>query len=524
MHVLRIAIALLAHLVLLKAEDTGYELLVQSAPEAWERNCTTVDAESIGQLNGVFMQPSVGIFELGGTSFTAALDGFGKMHRFEFDVESSQVCVAAKIIPTGFYNQSIEAGTIALGILFEETTPPRSCPNPMCNLMGANDNVFVNTIEIDGHFFVLTDTPQWVEMDADSMGIVDVWAWNESDSVVQNFHMGMLGSAHPLVRPGKTGDDARVVGIQSDMPMGFGHTQLDVWAVDPSNPHRRELLNRVNMDELLDDAWMPYLHSFGLTEDLAVLPLMPVNVDMTQVMKGQPLKTAFSDVPSMPNGTSMFVVAPLDGSDTTTYTVPEFFFIHTVNTFVDEKSGEIVIDLSTAKSNPLVGSGVDIDAIRNKTQRDEVDHMVVKRFRLDPSDGSSTVETISDPAMSTDFIKPNPRVNGLEYCYYWADVWDYVEGIWGSMAVVKQDLCSGDVEQGRMFWHRAGWFPSEPTMVPSDTEGAEEDEGDVLFTALEGATGITYLVVVDAMTMESKLEMPLDGHIPFTTHGQFYSW
>ena len=58
----------------------------------------------------------------------------------------------------------------------------------------------------------------------------------------------MLGSAHPLVRPGKTGDDARVVGIQSDMPMGFGHTQLDVWAVDPSNPHRRELLNRVNMD------------------------------------------------------------------------------------------------------------------------------------------------------------------------------------------------------------------------------------------------------------------------------------
>ena len=58
----------------------------------------------------------------------------------------------------------------------------------------------------------------------------------------------MLGSAHPLARPGKTGDDARVVGIQSDMPMGFGHTQLDVWAVDPSNPHRRELLNRVNMD------------------------------------------------------------------------------------------------------------------------------------------------------------------------------------------------------------------------------------------------------------------------------------
>ena len=92
------------------------------------------------------------------------------------------------------------------------------------------------------------------------------------------------------------------------------------------------------------------------------------------------------------------------------------------------------------------------------------------------------------------------------------------------MAVVKQDLCSGDVEQGRTFWHRAGWFPSEPTMVPSDTKGAEEDEGDVLFTALEGATGITYLVVVDAVTMESKLEMPLDGHIPFTTHGQFYSW
>ena len=82
----------------------------------------------------------------------------------------------------------------------------------MCNLLGANDNVFVNTVEVDGHFFVLTDTPQWLEMDPESMDIADVWTW--TDSFLEPFHIGMLGSAPPLARPGKTGDDARVVGIQ----------------------------------------------------------------------------------------------------------------------------------------------------------------------------------------------------------------------------------------------------------------------------------------------------------------------
>ena len=43
-------------------------------------------------------------------------------------------------------------------------------------------------------------------------------------------------------------------------------------------------------------------------------------------------------------------------------------------------------------------------------------------------------------------------------------------------------------------------------------------------TALEGKSGTTYLIVADAATMESTLEMPLEGHIPFTTHGEFYHW
>ena len=62
---------------------------MQSAPEEWKRTCSTVKDGSLG-ITGVFMQPSAGIFEMGNTAFTAVLDAFGKMHRFEFNAAENQ--------------------------------------------------------------------------------------------------------------------------------------------------------------------------------------------------------------------------------------------------------------------------------------------------------------------------------------------------------------------------------------------------------------------------------------------------
>lgn len=67
---------------------------------------------------------------------------------------------------------------------------------------------------------------------------------------------------------------------------------------------------------------------------------------------------------------------------------------------------------------------------------------------------------------------------------------------------------------------RTNWYPSEAFMVPA-LNGAE-DEGLLYFTALNGETGETFLVVANAQTMETVSEAGPFPRIAFTTHGEFY--
>jgi hypothetical protein len=107
-------------------------------------------------LSGSFILPTVGQFEVGAMSFQVRelhfaslppflvffyldsltsdfslefyyglqgiLDGFGKLNRF--DIRQGQVCFTARMMDTGFYNDSIALQKVAPAVLFEQTAPP----------------------------------------------------------------------------------------------------------------------------------------------------------------------------------------------------------------------------------------------------------------------------------------------------------------------------------------------------------------------------------------------------------------
>ena len=78
-----------------------------------------------------------------------------------------------------------------------------------------------------------------------------------------------------------------------------------------------------------------------------------------------------------------------------------------------------------------------------------------------------------------------------------------------------------------MYWHKDNYFPSEATFVPaasSSSKGSRpaEDQGVLLFTAVHGETGQSYLMVVDASDMSTIEEIPVPGVVTFTTHGEWY--
>jgi carotenoid cleavage dioxygenase-like enzyme len=79
-----------------------------------------------------------------------------------------------------------------------------------------------------------------------------------------------------------------------------------------------------------------------------------------------------------------------------------------------------------------------------------------------------------------------------------------------------------DVERGEhATWTQDGQYPGEPVFVPEP--GAEaEDAGVLLSVVLDAARGTSFLLVLDAATLEERARAEVPHHIPFSFHGQFF--
>jgi carlactone synthase/all-trans-10'-apo-beta-carotenal 13,14-cleaving dioxygenase len=457
--------------------------------------------------------PSIGQFEMGDRRFVGFLDCYGKMHRF--DIRGDTVCATYRMMESAFYNESKQTGTIGAGLLFFETEPPRETPwylGPVANMppFAPNDNTFVNTIRLGDELLSLTDSYAMLAVDPKTMRV-------KREKEFKDDLKGLVcytGSAHPL-RDAKTGDWIDFVGNVKNMLSGT--TTLRLYRLGEQQPDFRRSITDLDFES------SPYMHSFGLTENFVVLPRMPVKFSATEVAI-KPMAAAFEEVDLTEEGPeNAFHIAPLDGSKAWIKQLPTdqpLWYVHTANAF--EREGEIVIDLTTCPQNPF-SADLTLAASRDKGTRDlgaVGGKNLVKRFVIPLSDDQPVrSEVISDPDTSTDFPCINPGFRAKEHCFYWAVEWFATSDSYADMAIVKHDICGGEK---KLTWRRENWYPSEATMVPSDRAGAAEDEGVLIFTALEGATGNSYLLGVDAQTMELVSEAGPFPRIPFSTHGQFY--
>lgn len=179
------------------------------------------------------------------------------------------------------------------------------------------------------------------------------------------------------------------------------------------------------------------------------------------------------------------------------------------------------MDLGAFDSSPFAKTAqMDIAMFLNKTVRDANPvRNVVRRLHFHfsgPLAGEVTTQDFDQVAGSmSDFFRIHPDYNGLPYCIYYATQWWADGENYASMAIVKHDVCKGV----KTFWQRPNMYPGEPEMIPGPS-GAEED-GVVMFVALDGEKGTSKLVVLDAETFAELEVTELSVHIPFTAHGQF---
>jgi torulene dioxygenase len=84
-------------------------------------------------------------------------------------------------------------------------------------------------------------------------------------------------------------------------------------------------------------------------------------------------------------------------------------------------------------------------------------------------------------------------------------------------ALIKHDNSEA---QKHLLWEKHAHTPGEAIFVP-DPDGTEEDYGALLTVVLDGRSGLSYLLVLDAKTMTEVARAEMDWAVPFGFHGTF---
>jgi len=490
--------------------EEGWELLFRSNTTEVDKICFDTGGFEVPRfMHGMYLFASVGQMEMGGLHFQDVLDGFGKIHRFMISTES--VCFSAKMMDTGFYNDSKKHGKVGPGVLFKETVPPRQCLLPLCNIIAPNDNVIINTVAIAQDYMMVTDSPTTLDFDPARLHMIGTHKW--SDHFVKWGNKGMLGSGHPLRWPSDSQN--RLLNIVVEAPyVGGGASTIDIVAIRDDEPNERQLINRYETPK----GYTPYFHSFGATSNYLVLPHQAVTTDFSVLEKGKAMADSFK-----PYAIQQIQLVPLNGSAPITFPLASTIaYAHNVNAF--ENASGVVFDVTVFNTgNPFMNNFTMFATQLDKAARDaDLTRGSIDRYVLHlhgPLRGQVTHQVLTrTPQRYQEFSRINPEYQGRQYCVYYADEWFHDDVTKASTAVVKQNVCTGET----LYWHREGFYPMEAIFVPSDRDGRAEDEGMLLFVTVSESDRTSHFHMVNATDMSDVLEIALPVLVPYQAHGQFY--
>ncbi|KAF2104591.1 carotenoid oxygenase [Rhizodiscina lignyota] len=214
-----------------------------------------------------------------------------------------------------------------------------------------------------------------------------------------------------------------------------------------------------------------------------------------------------------------------------TYETPAFYSFHTVNAWTEESKTEpgkidIICDLAAyvnldvAKKfyyENIKSTAPGSDAYRG--ERGDTSRPLYRRYRLpdvpsEPSKGAKlgTIEFTSQMAQGMEL----PVLNGK----YITKPHRYTYGIVDrGLSTFMDGLVKFDSEtKSHIYWEEQGATPGEPIFV-ADPNGTSEDDGVILSVVLDGNSGKSYLVCLDAKTMTEVGKAQVEGVVGFGFHG-----
>jgi carotenoid cleavage dioxygenase-like enzyme len=431
-------------------------------------------------LTGSLLRTGPAKWDVNGRSMNHWFDGLAMLHRFSFG--DREVSYANRFLNTRAYRAVEETGEI--GYSEFATDPCRSLFQRVTAIFSPKltDNANVNLVELGERFISMTETPIPVEFDDRTLDTVGV-AYKPP---------GMLTTAHPHL-------DRATKGMLNYAAKLGPRSSYRFFLLEPDAAKPKVLASAPVREP-------GYMHSFGLTERWLVLAEFPYVVNPRDLaLSGRPYIENYRWKPE--RGTRFHLFDRVTGERTGPFEAEPRFGFHHVNSY--EEDGDVVVDICTFRDAEIVQ---DLYLERLRAGR-PLSQPSLERFRISTGDGTVTTEALVDHALELPRINYG-RCNERPYRYVWG-VSDGPDSGWLEQ-IVKADVA----ERRTAVWEEPGSYPGEPVFVAAPDAEAE-DEGVLLSVVLNGERGNSFLLVLDARSLDELARAEVPHHIPFGFHGQY---
>jgi beta,beta-carotene 9',10'-dioxygenase len=429
-------------------------------------------------LAGSLLRTGPAKFEVGDRSVRHWFDGLAMLHRYT--IEDGRVSYASRFLRGKAFRAAEETGELRYSEF--ATDPCRSLFARVASMFRPKltDNGAVNVSRVGDEFIAMTETPLPVVFDPQTL---------ESAGVAYE-PPGEITTAHPHHDPQRRElvNYAAHLGPRSSYRF-YAQRARDEQHVIASASVRKP----------------GYVHSFGMTERYLILAEGPFVVDPKRLLlSGRPYIENYSWEPE--RGARFLVFERQGGALRGEYRTDAFFTFHHVNAF--EREGGLVVDLC-AYEDPSVIDALYLDRLRDGRP---VPGAHLRRFVIDLDGGAVSSEQLADTDLELPRIDYRRR-NGRPYRYVYGAA---LNGSWLAK-IVKVDIERGETSA----WSADGCWPGEPVFVP-EPDSEDEDAGVLLSIVLDGARERSFLLVLDAATLEEIARAEVPHAVPFSFHGQFF--
>lgn len=438
-------------------------------------------------LRGTLYRNGPALWQVGSTTLTHWFDGMAKLHRVEIAADGT-VAYRSRMLQSEQYRRSLKRGRLWWRLF--ATEQKRRWYHKLAFLLRPfyGDNALVHIVPMAGGMAALTEAPRTVRIDPVTLGALGDLRF--TDRIV-----GHNTTAHPLVDP-RNGETINLLTKYGKV------TRHQFVRMAPGACHR-ELIGTIDASE------PSYHHSFGLTERFIIFTEWPFVLNPLRVLLGD--STIYGSYRWKPElGLRVRLLERATGRVLGPFRSAAAFAFHHVNAY-DHDDG-LSFDVACFDDQSVFD-----DLLIEQVRRAGIPHVPrLRRYHLDLASGGLSHAELGVGAFDFPVIDERQRCRPTTIVWGCGEASAHADGMLNRL--VRREV-SADAPSTERTWDSPGHYPGEPLFVPRP-EGSPH-EGVLISVVLDGERRRSYIVILEATSMQEIARIDLPQVVPFGFHGSF---